>query len=39
MPWMLECTMDNREDLTRAEQRFLERVAEAQEQGMTLEQY
>ena len=31
--------MDNREDLTRAEQRFLERAAEAQEQGVTLEQY
>jgi hypothetical protein len=29
--------MDNR--LTRAEQRFLERAAEAQEQGVTLEQY
>ena len=29
--------MDNR--LTRAERRFLERAAEAQEQGMTLEQY
>lgn len=31
--------MDNREDLTRAERRFLERAAEAQEQGVTLEQY
>ena len=31
--------MDNREDLTRAERRFLERVAEAQQQGVTLEQY
>jgi len=29
--------MDNR--LTRAERRFLERAAEAQEQGVTLEQY
>jgi hypothetical protein len=29
--------MDDR--LTRAERRFLERAAEAQEQGMTLEQY
>ena len=31
--------MDNREDLTRAERRFLERAAEAQQQGVTLEQY
>lgn len=31
--------MDNREELTRAEQRFLERAAEAQQQGVTLEQY
>jgi len=31
--------MDNRADLTRAERRFLERAAEAQQQGVTLEQY
>ena len=31
--------MDNREDLTRAERRYLERAAEAREQGVTLEQY
>jgi hypothetical protein len=39
VPWILEGTMDNREDLTRAERRFLERAAEAQEQGLTLEEY
>jgi hypothetical protein len=39
VPWILEGTMDNREDLTRAERRFLERAAEAQERGVTLEQY
>jgi hypothetical protein len=37
VPWILESRMDNR--LTRAERRFLERAAEAQEQGVTLEQY
>lgn len=31
--------MGNREDLTRAERRFLERAAEAQQQGVTLEEY
>jgi hypothetical protein len=31
--------MNDREDLTRAERRFLERAAEAQQQGVTLEQY
>jgi hypothetical protein len=31
--------MNNREDLTRAEQRFLERAGEAEQQGVTLEQY
>ena len=31
--------MDSREDLTRAERRFLERAAEAQQQGVTLEEY
>jgi hypothetical protein len=31
--------MDNGEDLTRAERRFLERAAEAQAQGLTLEEY
>ena len=31
--------MDNRGDLTRAERRFLERAAEAQEQGLTLQEY
>jgi hypothetical protein len=31
--------MDNREELTRAERRFLERAAEAQERGVTLEEY
>lgn len=31
--------MDKREDLTRAERRYLERVAEAAEQGLTLEKY
>ena len=31
--------MDNREDLTRAERRFLERASEAQQQGVTLEEY
>src|SRR6516164_8739986 len=35
--WILEGRMDNR--LTRAERRFLERAAEAQQQGVTLEQY
>jgi hypothetical protein len=35
----LEGRMDNRADLTRAERRFLERAAEAQEQGLTLEEY
>jgi hypothetical protein len=38
-PEILEGTTDNREDLTRAEQRYLERAAEAQQQGLTLEQY
>jgi len=31
--------MEHHADLTRAERRFLERAAEAQEQGMTLEAY
>ena len=31
--------MDNREDLTRAERRFLERAGEARQQGVTLEEY
>lgn len=31
--------MDNREELTRAERRFLERATEAQQQGVTLEEY
>ena len=31
--------MDKQDDLTRAERRFLERAAEAQQQGVTLEQY
>jgi len=31
--------MDNRKDLTGAERRYLERVAEAQERGLTLEDY
>jgi hypothetical protein len=31
--------MDKHGDLTRAERRYLERVAEAQEQGLTLEEY
>ncbi len=31
--------MDKHEDLTRAERRYLERVAEAQERGLTLEEY
>jgi hypothetical protein len=39
LPWILEGTMDNGEDLTRAERRYLERAAEAQQQGVTLEEY
>jgi hypothetical protein len=39
LPWILEGTMDNREELTRAERRFLERATEAQQQGVTLEEY
>jgi hypothetical protein len=31
--------MDKQADLTRAERRYLERVAEAQEQSLTLEEY
>jgi len=39
LPWISEGTMDNREDLTRAERRYLERAAEARQQGVTLEEY
>lgn len=31
--------MDNHEDLTASERRYLERAAEAQQRGLTLEQY
>lgn len=31
--------MDKQEDLTKSERRFLERVAEARERGVTLEEY
>src|SRR5215831_9422193 len=39
VPWILGGAMDKQDDLTRAERRFLERAAEAQERGVTLEQY
>jgi hypothetical protein len=38
-PWLSEGTMGKQAELTRAERRYLERVAEAQAQGLTLEQY